>query len=66
MALFDWLFGTLYIPVARREPLTFGVAGETGDVHGITGSLITPVVRALQELRPGVRAPAPNATRVTN
>ena len=66
LALFDWLFGTLYIPVARREPLTFGVAGETGDVHGITGSLITPVVRALQELRPGVRAPAPNATRVTN
>ena len=66
LALWDWLFGTLYVPAARREPLVFGVAGETGDVHSVTGSLITPVVRALHQMRPGARPPAPIATRVTN
>jgi sterol desaturase/sphingolipid hydroxylase (fatty acid hydroxylase superfamily) len=58
LALWDWLFGTLYTPTARRELLVFGVAGETHAVHGITGSLITPVIRALQTLRPSARIAA--------
>jgi sterol desaturase/sphingolipid hydroxylase (fatty acid hydroxylase superfamily) len=49
-ALFDWLFGTLHIPEARREPLTFGVPGETEAAHGVTGSLITPLLNAARVL----------------
>ena len=32
-ALWDWLFGTLYIPGKEREVIEFGVAGETTQAH---------------------------------
>jgi sterol desaturase/sphingolipid hydroxylase (fatty acid hydroxylase superfamily) len=57
LAVWDWLFGTLYLPGARREPLVFGVAGETAAAHGVIGSLITPMVKSAQALT-GRRAPA--------
>jgi sterol desaturase/sphingolipid hydroxylase (fatty acid hydroxylase superfamily) len=46
LAIWDWLFGTLYVPAARREPLSFGVAGATAAAHTVTGTLITPVTEA--------------------
>ena len=51
LAIFDWAFGTLYVPSRDREPLSFGVAGETHDVHSITGSLLTPVAKAAEAFR---------------
>jgi sterol desaturase/sphingolipid hydroxylase (fatty acid hydroxylase superfamily) len=50
LAVFDWLFGTLYVPAAEREALSFGVAGETHDVHSITGSLLTPMAKAVRAI----------------
>jgi sterol desaturase/sphingolipid hydroxylase (fatty acid hydroxylase superfamily) len=49
-AIWDHLFGTLYVPAVEREPLTFGMEGETEAAHTITGTLITPMVRALEVL----------------
>lgn len=50
LAVFDWAFGTLYVPSREREPLSFGVAGETHDVHSISGALLTPVAKAARVL----------------
>jgi sterol desaturase/sphingolipid hydroxylase (fatty acid hydroxylase superfamily) len=33
-ALWDWLFGTLYVPGRSPEPLEFGIAGAAGQEHG--------------------------------
>ncbi len=52
LSLFDWLFGTLHLPTTARQNIKFGVEAEAGDPHSITGGLITPVVRALKQLRP--------------
>jgi sterol desaturase/sphingolipid hydroxylase (fatty acid hydroxylase superfamily) len=57
LAIWDWLFGTLYIPKKEPENISFGVAvGET-DVHTITELTIAPVQRAAALLA------APFATR---
>lgn len=32
-ALWDWLFGTLYLPGRSPEPLAFGLVGEDADIH---------------------------------
>jgi len=50
LAVWDLLFGTLYVPAAQREALTFGVAGATEAAHTVTGSLITPMVEAARVL----------------
>lgn len=52
LSLFDWLFGTLHLPTKARQNITFGVEPEGGDPHSVTGGLITPVLRALGQLRP--------------
>jgi sterol desaturase/sphingolipid hydroxylase (fatty acid hydroxylase superfamily) len=50
LALWDWLFGTLRLPSRRREPLTFGVAGQGPAAHTVAGALIAPVVNAARVL----------------
>jgi sterol desaturase/sphingolipid hydroxylase (fatty acid hydroxylase superfamily) len=50
IALWDWLFGTLYAPGAQRERLVFGVRGEGAAAHTVAGSMITPMTRAAQAL----------------
>jgi sterol desaturase/sphingolipid hydroxylase (fatty acid hydroxylase superfamily) len=57
LAIWDLMFGTLYVPAAEREALTFGVAGAGPEAHGVTGSLITPMVEAFKVLT-GRQAPA--------
>lgn len=49
VAVFDWLAGTLYIPQAKREALTFGVEG-VRDPHSVTGALIQPFADAVSPL----------------
>lgn len=51
LALWDWLFGTLYIPQKEREPLTFGFA-DRPDAHTVKGELVAPFITAAGHLKP--------------
>ncbi len=48
LAVWDWMFGTLYVPSAEREMLEFGVEPDREHAHTIRGELISPFVRAAQ------------------
>jgi sterol desaturase/sphingolipid hydroxylase (fatty acid hydroxylase superfamily) len=64
LALWDWMFGTLYIPAAKREALEFGVEPDRLHAHTIRGELIAPFGRAallLKERFERRSAPAPLA-----
>jgi len=51
LALWDWLFGTLYVPQKEREPLTFGFADHP-DAHTVKGELVAPFLAAAGHLKP--------------
>jgi sterol desaturase/sphingolipid hydroxylase (fatty acid hydroxylase superfamily) len=51
LALWDWIFGTLYVPQKEREPLTFGFA-DNPDAHTVKGELADPFVNAVGHLKP--------------
>jgi hypothetical protein len=53
LALWDWMFGTLYVPAKKREPIAFGVPGRT-DAHTVKGELVDPLVKAGRRLFGGV------------
>jgi sterol desaturase/sphingolipid hydroxylase (fatty acid hydroxylase superfamily) len=55
LAIWDWMFGTLYVPEKQREKLTFGLAGEP-DAHTVKGELVDPLVKAAGHLKPLARA----------
>lgn len=66
LAIWDWLFGTLYIPAKNREKLVFGVEPAQADAHTITGEFLRPFGRAFAVLfgrftrrRPDEAAPTP-------
>lgn len=50
LALWDWLFGTLYVPSAAPERLEFGVESERPDAHTLRAELIAPFLRAARLL----------------
>ena len=58
LALWDWMFGTLYVPAKHREKLTFGVAGHA-DAHTVKGELVAPFLDAAAHLRPATPRSAP-------
>jgi sterol desaturase/sphingolipid hydroxylase (fatty acid hydroxylase superfamily) len=60
LALWDWMFGTLYVPGAKREALRFGFADHP-DAHTVKGELVAPLVNAAHHLKPlwQRRLPAP-------
>jgi sterol desaturase/sphingolipid hydroxylase (fatty acid hydroxylase superfamily) len=66
LALWDWVFGTLRVPTAAREPLVYGVEPGEESPHTITGGLITPFARAFAVLATwaprafGLAAPTPS------
>jgi len=45
LALWDWMFGTLYIPSQQPEKLEFGVEPDREQAHTVKGELIAPFVR---------------------
>jgi sterol desaturase/sphingolipid hydroxylase (fatty acid hydroxylase superfamily) len=45
LAIWDWLFGTLYIPAKTPERLTYGVEPAIPDAHTITGEFLSPFGR---------------------
>jgi sterol desaturase/sphingolipid hydroxylase (fatty acid hydroxylase superfamily) len=59
LALWDWLFGTLYVPSREPEKLSFGVEPDNMHVHTITGAYVDPVLRAAALVRGALqRSPA--------
>jgi sterol desaturase/sphingolipid hydroxylase (fatty acid hydroxylase superfamily) len=50
LSLWDWLFGTLYVPAKHSENLRFGVAPDGRDEQTITALYITPVVDAARHV----------------
>lgn len=46
LAIWDWMFGTLYMPSKARQKLDFGVEPKGQDAHTVTGELIAPIMRA--------------------
>ena len=62
LALWDWMFGTLYVPQKEREPLTFGIT-DNPDAHTVKGELVDPFVKASGHLKPLLpKRAAPAAT----
>ena len=55
LSLWDWLFGTLWMPERKRERLNFGVETRSRSHHTAMGGMVTPFVRAWERLRPTVR-----------
>src|SRR5262249_62134477 len=62
LALWDWMFGTLYVPGKEPEKLSFGVDPDDQYVHTITGAYLDPFVRAAGVVRKALprHAPAPS------
>ena len=46
LALWDWMFGTLYVPGKEKEKLSFGAEQDEYQAHTISGELIAPFIRA--------------------
>jgi sterol desaturase/sphingolipid hydroxylase (fatty acid hydroxylase superfamily) len=70
LAVWDWMFGTLYIPAAAPEKLEFGVEPDRPHAHTVRGELLAPFSRAAQALfkmverrQPVVPLPAPEQER---
>jgi sterol desaturase/sphingolipid hydroxylase (fatty acid hydroxylase superfamily) len=51
LSIWDWLFGTLWIP-RPDEKVAFGLGAESEEFHTLSGSLVKPVFRAVQSVRP--------------
>jgi sterol desaturase/sphingolipid hydroxylase (fatty acid hydroxylase superfamily) len=51
LALWDWMFGTLYVPGKEREALTFGLPDHP-DAHTVKGELINPLINAAGHFKP--------------
>ena len=62
LALWDWMFGTLYIPAKQREPLVFGVTDHQ-NAHTVKAELVDPFVKAAGHLNPALPKPVPVAER---
>jgi sterol desaturase/sphingolipid hydroxylase (fatty acid hydroxylase superfamily) len=52
LAIWDWAFGTLYIPSKQREVTRYGVGDAHGDFASATRSLIRPFIRSGEHLAP--------------
>ena len=51
LAVWDWMFGTLYVPARHSEKLEFGVEPDREHAHTIRGELIAPFGRAARLLK---------------
>ena len=55
LALWDWVFGTLYVPSKEREKLSFGADGDPHHVHTFMGEFVLPFYRAFAQARRAFR-----------
>jgi sterol desaturase/sphingolipid hydroxylase (fatty acid hydroxylase superfamily) len=51
LGVWDWLFGTLYVPSRKRERLRFGIEPKVGNPHTLTEGLIAPVHHAFAHIK---------------
>jgi sterol desaturase/sphingolipid hydroxylase (fatty acid hydroxylase superfamily) len=65
LAIWDWMFGTLYVP-KEREKLHFGVEPDRYPAHTITGEFIAPFIRAAALFKPAPRAPLPDKSQISS
>jgi len=63
LAVFDWMFGTLYVPSKRRQKLDFGVAPKSREQHTVTGGLVSPLFSSIAQLK-AFAFPLPGGERV--
>jgi sterol desaturase/sphingolipid hydroxylase (fatty acid hydroxylase superfamily) len=56
LAVWDWMFGTLYVPGKESEKLSFGVEPDNDRVHTVTGAYIDPFLRAAALVRGGLQS----------
>jgi sterol desaturase/sphingolipid hydroxylase (fatty acid hydroxylase superfamily) len=61
LAIWDWMFGTLYVPARDPEKLEFGVEPDREHAHTIRGELVAPFAEAARLLtgRPSKLPPQP-------
>jgi sterol desaturase/sphingolipid hydroxylase (fatty acid hydroxylase superfamily) len=59
LAIFDWMFGTLYMPAKEREKLTFGVEPQVSEPHTLTHGMLAPFARGAGHVRAWVGASEP-------
>jgi len=57
LAVWDWAFGTLYIPQYRREDITFGVGPEKADFRTVGGNFIMPFVHSWEHVSRWAKRP---------
>ncbi len=50
LAIWDWLAGSLRMPLGEPQRLVFGVSGHRRDPHGAMGLVVDPAVNALKVL----------------
>jgi sterol desaturase/sphingolipid hydroxylase (fatty acid hydroxylase superfamily) len=60
LALWDWIFGTLYVPGPEPEKLEFGVEPDRPYAHTIRGELLAPFGQAALLLKRAVGRRAPS------
>ena len=65
LALWDWLFGTLWMPAPKRERLNFGIAERSRSHHTAIGGFVMPFVLAWSRVWPTKIGAAPEPTRQT-
>jgi len=53
LALWDWMFGTLYVPQMEREPLTFGLPDHP-NAHTVKAEMIEPFISAAGHFKPAL------------
>jgi sterol desaturase/sphingolipid hydroxylase (fatty acid hydroxylase superfamily) len=56
LAIWDWLFGTLYVPAKEPESLIFGVKVGEADMHSFSELAIAPVQRATAHVVQSMRS----------
>ena len=64
LAVWDWAFGTLYVPTVERETIRFGVGPTEGEFSTAPRNYLMPFVRFGEQVGRGFRrfAPPPRAT----
>jgi sterol desaturase/sphingolipid hydroxylase (fatty acid hydroxylase superfamily) len=59
LAVWDWAFGTLYVPGVERETIRFGVGPTEGEFATVSRNYFMPFVRFGEHVARGLRRFAP-------
>lgn len=51
LSMWDWLFGTLYIPEKQQEEFSLGIGRESAEYHGVMALLFLPFIKIGRRIR---------------